>query len=159
VTEGLNVGDLDGDGRPDLVVGGDESLIWFRNPAWTPRLIAGGYKYAGGAAVMVGDLNDDGRLDVIVGRYPGEDTGRRETVWMETRPGGWVAHTLSSVSYCHDMAFGDLDGDGRPDLACADLFRDEISWLRAPADPTDEWTTHTIESGHRSQGAAIADID
>jgi hypothetical protein len=27
VTEGINVGDIDGDGRPDLVVGGDQYLL------------------------------------------------------------------------------------------------------------------------------------
>jgi len=40
VTEGINVGDIDGDGRPDLVVGGDQYLLWYHNPDWAPHLIA-----------------------------------------------------------------------------------------------------------------------
>ena len=68
VTEGINVGDIDGDGRPDIVVGGDNYLVWFHNPDWTPNLIASGFKFAGGAMVVVRDMDGDGRLDVMTGK-------------------------------------------------------------------------------------------
>src|SRR5262245_2018882 len=68
VTEGINVGDIDGDGRPDIVVGGDAYLVWFHNPDWAPNLIASGFKFAGGAMVVVRDMDGDGRLDVMTGR-------------------------------------------------------------------------------------------
>src|SRR5436190_13219100 len=41
VTQGMGAGDVDGDGRIDLVVGGDEYLLLYRNPDFTPSLIAG----------------------------------------------------------------------------------------------------------------------
>jgi len=44
VTQGINVGDIDGDGRPDIVVGGDNYLVWYHNPDWAPNLIASGFK-------------------------------------------------------------------------------------------------------------------
>src|SRR5262249_9922226 len=53
VTEGINVGDIDGDGRPDIVVGGDNYLVWFHNPDWAPNLIPSGFKFAGGASAVV----------------------------------------------------------------------------------------------------------
>jgi hypothetical protein len=53
VTQGMGAGDVDGDGRIDLVVGGDEHLLLYRNPDFTPSLIAGGFKFGGGAAVRV----------------------------------------------------------------------------------------------------------
>jgi hypothetical protein len=155
----MGVGDLDGDGRPELVVGGDERLLAYRNPTFAPLLIADGFKFGGGAAVTPRDLDGDGRLDVVTGRYPFDDSSKRETVWYENAPAGWLPHRMSAVGYCHDVAFADFDGDGRADMACADLFRDELAWLAAPADPTAEWTVRSIDGPRRVQGAAAADID
>jgi len=158
VTEGFNVGDIDGDGRPDLVVGGDQYLLWYHNPDWTPNLIANGFKYAGGAMVVVRDMDGDGRLDVLTGRYPINDSSKRQMVWYGNTPSGWVPHVLSNTSYCHDMAFADFDGDGHVDTACDDHFLNQVSWLQAPAVPTGLWTTHVIDS-RGVMGADAADID
>src|SRR5262249_59322150 len=70
VTEGINVGDIDGDGRPDIVVGGHNYLVWFHNPDWAPNLIASGFKFAGGAMVGSRDLEGDGRRDLMTSRGP-----------------------------------------------------------------------------------------
>jgi hypothetical protein len=159
VTQGMGTGDLDGDGRVDLVVGGDEYLLLYRNPDFTASLIADGFKFGGGSAVTARDVNGDGRTDVVTGRYPFDVSDLRETVWYENTPLGWISHLLSRSAYCHDVAFGDLDGDGRTDMACADLFHDSLSWVAGPADPAAEWTVHAIDDGRRVQGAAMADVD
>src|SRR5262245_40388841 len=86
VTQGMNVGDLDGDGRAELVVSGNSFLVGFRNPDWLPFLIAGGYKFGGGAAVVVRRSDGDGRLDVLTGRQPLTPARRRETTSSATPP-------------------------------------------------------------------------
>jgi VCBS repeat protein len=159
LSEGFDVGDLDGDGRPDMIDGGEDALVWYRNPDWMPETIAAGYRYSAGAAIAVADIDRDGRLDVITGRYPVDQPGSREMLWFGNTPGGWVEHLLSSTAFCHDMAFGDVDGDGRDDMLCVDQFREEVSWLHPPADPTLPWTSQVIDDGHRPMGADIADID
>ena len=158
VTQGFNVGDIDGDGRLDLVAGGDAFLVWYHNPDWTSQLIAAGYKFSAGAAVAVRDIDGDGRTDVFTGRYPFGVSSLRETVWYANTASGWVVHPVSQIAFCHDLAFADYDGDGRVDTACADIFRGELAWLQAPADPTAEWTTHTIDT-RVIMGTAAADID
>src|SRR5262249_55084424 len=90
VTDGINVGDIDGDGRPDIVVGGDNYLVWFHNPDWAPHLIASGFKFAGGAMVVVRDIDGDGRLDVMTGKYPLGHEEQRQTVWFGNTPSGWA---------------------------------------------------------------------
>ena len=43
----------------------------------------------------------------------------------------------------------DLDGDGREDMGCADIFRARVSWLGGPIDPRDEWTVDIVwTAGH-----------
>src|SRR5439155_829758 len=91
------------------------------------------------AAIAVADVDGDGRLDVVTGRYPLDEPGSRQLLWFANTPGGWVEHVLSPTAFCHDMAFGDLDGDGRADILCADQFREEVLWLQAPPDPTLAW--------------------
>ena len=133
VTEGIDVGDIDGDGRPDIVVGGDDYLVWFHNPDWAPNLIASGFKFAGGAMVVVRDIDGDGRLDVMTGKYPLGHEEQRQTVWYGNTPSGWAEHLVSTTSFCHDLAFGDFDGDGHEDAVCDDQFLDQIAWLHGPA--------------------------
>jgi hypothetical protein len=154
VTESIGAGDLDGDGRPDVVVAGDERLIWYRSPGWALEPIASG-TFGSGAMTVVRDVDGDGRLDVVAGARDG-----RETRWYrKNAPGGWEANVLSSDAYCHDLAFGDLDGDGRADAACVDQVRRRVVWLGAPADPTGAWTLHEIDGDENAMGLAIADID
>ncbi|MGZ6639391.1 MAG: FG-GAP repeat domain-containing protein, partial [Solirubrobacteraceae bacterium] len=66
VTQGNNVGDIDGDGRPDVVVGGDNYLVWYHNSDWAPHLIFQG-PTTGGSMLAVADVNGDGRNDVVTG--------------------------------------------------------------------------------------------
>jgi hypothetical protein len=158
VSEGMNVGDVDGDGRPDVVEGGEDALLWYRNPDWTAHAIGRGFRYAAGAMVVVRDMDGDGRNDVVTGRYPIDDTSVRESIWFRNTAAGWVEHLLSPVAFCHDLAFGDLDGDGRADALCGDQFLGEVALLFASADPAAPWTRRVIDVRH-PMGAVIADVD
>jgi hypothetical protein len=114
VTNSLDTGDLDGDLLPDVVVAGDARLVWYRNPDWSAHEIARG-RYGAGAMTVVRDLDGDGRLDVVTG-----ERVTLETVWFRNGPAGWERHLMTASAYSHDLAFGDLDGDGRADAACTD---------------------------------------
>jgi hypothetical protein len=158
VSEGMNVGDVDGDGRPDVVEGGENALLWYRNPDWTAMPIATGFRYSAGAMVVVRDVDGDGRSDVVTGRYPRGREAERETLWFGNTPSGWVEHVLSPTAFCHDLTFGDLDGDGHPDAVCDDQFAGAIVLLFAGAEPTAPWRSMLLDRRH-PMGAATADLD
>ncbi|WND36257.1 FG-GAP-like repeat-containing protein [Streptomyces sp. BB1-1-1] len=113
-------GDLNGDGRADVVSRDRAGRLWFTPGDTTGRLIGTGGWNAMSALTRHGDFSRDGREDVIAreastGRlwlYPGTgdgSLGSRKLIGT----GGW--NGMREIT-----AFGDLTGDGRSDLIAAE---------------------------------------
>lgn len=120
----LAVGDLNGDGRPDLVTVNQTSntLSVLLNSATTPGTFAAAVTYATGGmlprGVAIADVNADGRPDVVVGSRSGSGIG--VLLNSATTPGTLrAAVAYAPNTSVDDVAIGDLNGDGRPDIAAA----------------------------------------
>lgn len=151
------VGDLNGDGMPDVIIGGAKGpLVWYRSPDWKKCFIAaGGYNTVGGA---VADIDGDGDLDVALGGV----------VWLENpAPRGdpavdpWPAHEVERRRG-HDLLAADLDGDGKVDL----IMRDQSAFgsktghtifLYKQIAPT-RWTRRDIRCTD-GEGIGVADLN
>ncbi len=116
--EGVAIGDIDGDQKPDIVAGRN----WFRGGDWAPRPLRSiedwnGYVQSNGDYLL--DVNGDGRLDVIAGSFV-----PTEVFWYEN-PGDealrlgklWKKHLLvdTKTSNNEGQLMHDIDGDGRPE--------------------------------------------
>lgn len=118
------LGDLDGDGALEIVVGSDNHKVY----AWKPDgTLMPGWPVTTGDAVRsspaLADIDGDGRLDVIVGSYD-----NKVYIWNYNGSllAGWPAVT-GSVVYS-SPAVGDIDGDQRPEIIVGSFDNNVYAW-------------------------------
>ncbi|MBD2757742.1 T9SS type A sorting domain-containing protein [Spirosoma validum] len=121
------IGDLNGDGRPDLVTGDGEAvavLLDNGSGRFADRLVYPIYGLP--YSVAIGDLNGDGRPDLVTA-----NTDRNTVVLLlNTGQGRFAAPTGFRVGERpSSVAVGDLNGDGRPDLVVANQDDDTVTVL------------------------------
>src|SRR6266849_2010368 len=122
----LAVVDVDGDGKPDLVVANDgtPSISVFKNTSSPGNLggnaFAAKVDFATGSRPLqlaVGDLDGDGKPDLVVANW---DSGTISVFQNTSTPGTVDADTfanridLATGPGPYSVAIGDLDGDGWP---------------------------------------------
>jgi hypothetical protein len=125
----LAIGDVNGDGHPDLVVanvGSNTVSVLLGNGA-------GGFgaqtTFATGSepySVAIGDLNGDGYPDLAVANYASYTV----SALLGNGAGGFGAQTtFATGANPYSVAIGDVNGDGRPDLVVANAGSNMVSAL------------------------------
>lgn len=155
VVEHVAVGDLNGDGRPDLVVTGNWPrdsgvgvLLGNGDGTFQAEYLLELNKTAVSAIPVLADFNRDGRLDLALAapdyddftnvRYlvrvlPGQGNGHF------TEPQG--GHAMPFLAALNGFVAGDFDGDGATDLAAfGDGWDIDLAILRNRGDGTFEMT-------------------
>jgi hypothetical protein len=165
------IGDVDGDGRPDVVVvenlNGD--VYWYRNGG-TPRsdslwrrFTITDHTIPGAYDVALADLDGDGDRDVAVSTWRLSN----KFVWLENpgvpeSAGRWKLHVIEEdIAEPRTIRVGDFDGDGRPDLLGTALAANLVVWYRNPGDPRIRpWPRHVIDARSAQPGHGMpADVD
>lgn len=169
--------DVDGDGDMDYI-GSNRMLFWLECPpkpfeeAWKLRMIT--YDVNGAHCVLAADVDGDGKQEIIANSWrdvndskiPNSLTFLRvpenpleEKLWKPV-----VLADGNAAGRNKYMGFGDVNKDGRPDIAAAAQgvpgVNGWFAWWEQPEDPDMPWKKHMISDNE--QGASnilIADLN
>lgn len=163
------VGDLDGNGVPELVTANygsrNVSILTRTSPvgapaAYSSRTTANGTTGVNPTSVVVGDLRDERDADLeIATANGGSDT---ISLIAQTRSTSYASGVLARTGpNPSSLALGDLDGDGDLDLATANLDDNTVSVVtRNPFGASTGWTTTPVGGvGNNPIAVALGDLD
>lgn len=181
--EGATFGDLNCDGKPDIVSG----PFWYEGPDFTQRhefypatatfklkrpdgteqtiegfegALGVDNKYSDNFFAFTHDFNRDGWNDILIIGFPGE-----WTAWFENprgKAGHWAKHVVFDTTDNESPTFTDLTGDAKPELVCAAKGHygyAEPDW----SDPAKPWKFHAISPNNKYQrfthGLGVGDVN
>jgi hypothetical protein len=168
--EGLGIGDIDGDGLNEIVMGN----WWFKqvDGVWQSHKFTNGYITN---KIALGDVDGDGVVEIIVSEGDpviyGKTQGGR-LGWF--KPGDdindlWVEHTLDDgLLDAHTLLTADFTGNGLPDILCGEIgighretrdYRRRDPWILLYENLGDGiFARHIVDQGAGIHDGQLADL-
>ncbi|MEY4485017.1 MAG: hypothetical protein RL693_2469, partial [Verrucomicrobiota bacterium] len=155
---GLAVADVQGDGKPDILLADKTQIVWYENPTWKKHVIAEKLTEHDNVCIAARDINGDGKCEIAVGaEWNPSDTVNSGAVFYLIPPADrtqkWEPVKLHAEPTTHRMKWVKRSAD-RFDLVVVPLhgkgnIKGEGAGVRVlayqkPANPKDEWKTEVI---------------
>jgi hypothetical protein len=172
---GLALGDVDGDGKTDILLADKKQFVWYRNGDWKRFVLAENLTQHDNVCIAAQDLNGDGKVEVAVGAQwnPGETTDEEQSgaVFYLVRPQdptqSWEAVRLPHEPTVHRMRWVKTPG-GAAYLVVVPLHGRgnkngegagvKIMAYQFPQNPRTTWPTQIVdETMHLTHNLAVVE--
>ena len=157
--EGLDILDIDGDGRSEIIAG---TNVYHRSEDgenWKRRHVLSGWD---DVRVATGDLDDDGRPEVVFaeGDSPTFGTHMGRVAWCD--PADWEPHFLDEDLFCpHSLQLADFTGNGSLDVFVGEMSlgeNDDPELCVYVNDGNARFEKRVISRGIATHEAKVADL-
>jgi hypothetical protein len=160
---GVAVADVDGDGKPDIILADKHQIVWYHNPSWQKHLIAERLTDLDHVCIAAQDISGDGKAEIAAGAgWNPSDTVNSGSVHYLVPPpdrtGKWQPIALHHEPTVHRMRWIE-NRDGKHDLVVLPLHGRgnkggegvgvRMLAYRMPANPVEEWKTELIDDSMR----------
>ncbi len=160
---GKAIGDLSGDGRPDLLISSanGDGMYWYLYPDWQKYAIRSQGSWS--EDCQLSDIDNDGDIDVVNGNTQGlywYENPLNKGESLDAR--NWTEHAIGSDgTNIHDLEIADMNGDGKPDIAVRYEKENQKPVCIFMQMNLDKWmaVTSTNLSHKKGEGLALGDLD
>src|SRR5215212_4499743 len=93
---GLAIADVQGDGKPDILLADKKQFVWYEAPSWTKHIIAENLTEKDNVCIAARDIDEDGKCEIAVGAEwnPGDTVNSGAVFYLmpaEDRTHQWEA--------------------------------------------------------------------
>ena len=156
---GLQLADMNGDGKTDIVLVDKDKVAWYQNPTWAKHQISGHLTERDHVCVAARDLDGDGKAEIAVGAQwnPGDTVNSGAVFYLKPTPdrsGNWKPirlhheptthrmHWVKNPSGVYDLVVKPLTGKGNRNYVGAGL---KMLAYKMPENPEkDKWITSLV---------------